>query len=89
MQEAKQEREEEYEVWPEHWAAVNLLMACDTQWITVAGFGYLYWQGLDLGRAATVAEKWLGLSPSPTLFRQLSTLVTEAKPLRNKHLDRD
>lgn len=89
VQEARSERQEEYEVWPEHLDAVHLLVACDTQWIAIAGFGGMYWQGLDFARAANVAEKWLGISPSPRLFRQLNTLVAEAKPLRNRHLERD
>lgn len=89
MKEARRERDEGYEVWPEHWDAVCLLMACDTQWISVWTDRGLYWQGLDFDRAAVVAEKWLGLRLTPQLFSELSTLVIEAKPLRNRHLERD
>lgn len=89
MQESKRQQDEVYEVWPEHWDAVRLLMACDTQWIAIAGMRGVYWQGLDFTRAASIAQTWLGLAPNPQLFNQLHTLVLEARPLRNKHLDRD
>ena len=75
---------EEFEVWPEHVDAVRLFQACDTQWIVHLGLGGLYYQGLDFGRAASIARDWLGIRPSQTLLAQLAILQDEALPLLNQ-----
>jgi hypothetical protein len=36
-------------VWPEHWHAVQALLAMATQWRVVAGMGGVMWVGLDYG----------------------------------------
>lgn len=38
---------EDFEVWPDNWATVEVFLCCATQWRVVAGMGGLLYQGLD------------------------------------------
>lgn len=50
--------------WPEHWDALQVFLACGTQWRTIAGMSGVIYQGLDYGavesviRLRGIAEPW-------------------------------
>lgn len=75
--------QEDFEVWPENWDAVRLFVACGTQWIVHLGLRGLYFQGMDFGRAGSIAREWLHMEVSEALFWQLRTLEDEIKSLVN------
>jgi hypothetical protein len=74
---------EAFEVWPEHWDAVRLFQACDTQWTVLLGVvGGSYHQGLDMCKVEIVRE-WLGIPRSAELLWQLRVMTSEAKKYLN------
>lgn len=72
-------------MWPEHWDALQILVACHTQWTVHLSPKGMFYQGLDFAKAGEVAT-WLGAKKSPELLRRLRILEDEAKKLRNSHL---
>jgi hypothetical protein len=73
---------EAFEVWPEHWDAVRLFQACDTQWTVLLGVGGGYHQGLDMCKVEIVRE-WLSIPRSAELLWQLRVMTSEAKKYLN------
>lgn len=43
----KEEAPQVYEVWQEHWPALQLFLGCRTQWRIIAGMAGSQYQGLD------------------------------------------
>lgn len=84
---AAREEFELCDVWPEHWDAVQVFCACDTQWIVLLGLGGLYYQGLDYQRVAGVARDWFGLVLTRALLAQIRVMEHEAKQILNAHND--
>lgn len=80
---AAQQELDEFELWPEHADALEVFKFCSDQWTVHLGFGVLYFQGLDWGKAAGVARDWLGIQPTKTLLAQLGILVDEARQILN------
>jgi hypothetical protein len=77
-----QQESEPLEVWPEHWDAVRLFQACDSQWTVLLGMGGLYYQGLDMSKVEIV-RGWLQIEPSADLLGQLRVMTNEAKKYLN------
>ena len=51
------EQEEPVEVWSVNWPALQLLIACRTQWRTVVGRTGLVWLGLDYAAVDVVMRR--------------------------------
>lgn len=47
---------QQLDVWPEHWHAVQIFLAMETQWRVAAGMAGLVWLGLDYS-AIDAAER--------------------------------
>jgi hypothetical protein len=77
-----EDEDDAFEVWPEHWDAVRLFEACDTQWTVLVGFTGAHYQGLDMARVDVVRD-WLGIDKSAQLLAQLRVMVDEAKKYLN------
>jgi len=81
---ADAQREEDFEVWPENWDAVEIFRACDTQWTVLLGLGGLYYEGLDYTRVAGVARDWLGVPLTRDLLARIRVMESEGKKLLNR-----
>jgi hypothetical protein len=79
---ADAEDDGELEVWPEHWNAVRIFEASQTQWSVLVGMGGIFFQGLDMARVELVRE-WLGIEKSEALLLQLRVMAEEAKKYLN------
>ena len=80
--EAATQESEPLEVWPEHWDAVRLFKACDSQWTVHLGMTALYYQGLDMTKVEVV-RSWMRIEPSEELLWQLAVMTSEAKKYLN------
>jgi hypothetical protein len=69
-------------VWPEHWDAVRLFQACDTQWVVLMGMTKLHFHGLDMTKV-DIVRGWLGIERSEELLWQLRVMTVEAKKYLN------
>ena len=59
----QQQQDSVVEVWPEHWAAFELLRRTVTQWHAVAGATGMLWTGADYGALRPAYERIKRLLP--------------------------
>lgn len=76
-------------VWPEHWHALKVFLAMDTQWRTHLGVRGLFYEGLDYAALPPVLAEHRRLprrlrQPMDRLMPQLRTLELEARTHLNQ-----
>jgi hypothetical protein len=82
---ARRGSSEDFEVWPEHWDAVEVFRSCDTQWtLHLGALGGLFYQGLDYRKVASVARDWFGIEPKKELLAQIRVMEDEARKILNR-----
>lgn len=83
--ELQKDREDDFELWPEHWAAWEVFLSCRTQWRILVGMGGIQYQGLDYP-ALESAMRMLGLKGKKRreAFWQLQVLEDEALDVINR-----
>lgn len=77
------------EVWPEHWHAVTVLRAMESQWNVVPGAGGLYYLGLNYASLPPVLKATRHLQhaqPIEQLLPRLQVLERAARDVRNRKL---
>lgn len=68
-----------YAVWPEHWDAVLIFEAMQTQWRWIAGFGGAARTGLDYAALRSIPRyRRLPADQEDPVFAQLQVLEDEA-----------
>lgn len=86
LEEARQESV--FEVWPEHWHAVQVLSLSRTQWRVAAGMGGLLYLGLDYSALQPVLAATRHVKHAQPIERLLPTLQQlelYAASVLNKH----
>lgn len=63
----KEEAPQVCEVWEEHWPALDVFLACRTQWRIIAGMGGTQHQGLDYAALEVVMRMKRAEDPSEML----------------------
>lgn len=84
-QEQQREEPEDYELWPDHWAAWMVFLRCQSQWKLAVGMGGAMWLGLDYQGVDMVLRKVVpDESHHLEILDQLQVLEQEALKIRNK-----
>nr|WP_281242931.1 DUF1799 domain-containing protein [Halomonas muralis] len=65
------------EVWPEHWQALNVFLACRTQWRVIAGMGGVQYQGLDYTALESIM-RMKGVDDTSAVLEQVQHMETGA-----------
>lgn len=83
--ELQKDREDDYELWPEHWDAWQVFLSCATQWRILVGMGGVRYQGLDYGGVESVM-RFQGIKGKDRreIFSQLQVLEEEALKVINE-----
>lgn len=77
------------EVWPEHWRALELLSACQSQWqLQVAGMGGIVWRGAQWVNVAQ-AMRFMGVphKEQGELWQQYRVMEAEALGILQQRAD--
>jgi hypothetical protein len=86
---AQRNRQAVFRVWPEHWHALIVLQAMQTQWRAVAGMSRVLWTGMDYAALPVVVKAISQAVPRrhrqkpAVLLRQLRIMEAAEMNIRN------
>lgn len=83
MQDALLTRQEDFEVWPENWEAVQLFLRVQTQWKIGAFGGFM---GLDYS-GVEAAFRMMKVPNTEEMFDTIQAMEIAALPVLNKSKD--
>lgn len=79
------EEPEDFELWPDHWAAWVVFLRCQSQWELTIGVGGAVWTGLNYSGVDMVLRKVVPDERDHLeVLDQLQVLEREALKIRNK-----
>jgi hypothetical protein len=80
----QKDREDDFEMWPEHWDAWQVFLSCATQWRILVGLGGMRYQGLDyIGVESVMRFKGIKDEDREEVFAHLQVLEEEALKVIN------
>lgn len=74
---------DEIPVWPENWQALEVFLACSTQWRYITGYGGVVCQGLDYPAVESIL-RLLKIDNGCEMLNALQVMEIAALPVLNR-----